>query len=249
MTLDSSFTGIRAGKPRSGFFLLSVFALGFAGTACGTPPTPVPPPQVKPVAAPPPATIAPPTTPAPPGASAAPAPAAETPAVATPPEPPADEGPTRSQKPIEIMTARDAAFLIDYANSDTKERAHTACAREVDSDRAHSCEEKARDAFQGDVLRFKRLPDDKKDWEKKVELVIYKRNGSALREVSVGTVELSEEGADGVRVKLGRQKGSRPLWRGQASALVKAPNDYTLEFDDPEYGHLRYDAKIGLVTD
>jgi hypothetical protein len=111
------------------------------------------------------------------------------------------------------------------------------------------CEEKARDSFQGDVIRFKRGPDDKKDWAKTVQLVIYKRNGSALHEVSVGTVELNEEGADGVRVKLGRQKGARPLWRGQSSALIKAPNDYSIEFDDPEYGHLRYDAKIGLVTE
>jgi hypothetical protein len=162
--------------------------------------------------------------------------------------PPAEEGPSRSQKPIEIMTARDAAFLIDYANSDAKERAQTTCAKQLDAEKVQACEEKARDAFQGDVIRFKRAPDDKKDWDKKVELVIYKRSGSALREVSVGTVELSEEGPDGVRVKLGKQKGSRPLWRGQSSVVVKAPNDYSIEFDDPEYGHLRYDAKIGLVT-
>ncbi|HSU38438.1 MAG TPA: hypothetical protein VLJ38_02690 [Polyangiaceae bacterium] len=165
------------------------------------------------------------------------------------PPPPADEGPSRSQKPLDIMTARDAAFLIDYANSDVKARAQAACAKELDAERNRACEEKARDAFQGDVIRFKRGPDDKKDWAKTVSLVIYKRNGSALREVSVGTVELSEEGADGVRVKLGKQKGARPLWRGQSSALIKAPNDYSIEFDDPEYGHLRYDAKIGLVTD
>ena len=184
-------------------------------------------------------------------ASAAPSPSADaTPASPTlPVPPPSDEGPARSQKPLDIMTARDAAFLIDYANSDVKERAQAACAKEGDAERSHACEEKARDAFQGDVIRFKRGADDKKDWAKTVALVIYKRSGSALREVSVGTVELSEEGADGVRVKLGKQKGARPLWRGQSSVVVKAPNDYSIEFDDPEYGHLRYDAKIGLVTD
>ena len=91
--------------------------------------------------------------------------------------------------------------------------------------------------------------DDKKDWEKSVQLLVYKRSGSALREVSVGMVELVAEGDDAVRVKLGKQKGARPLWRGQSTALIKAPNDYSIEFDDPEYGHLRYDAKIGLVTE
>jgi len=144
------------------------------------------------------------------------------------------------------MTARDAAFLIDYANSDVKARAVESCAKDKDP---HLCEEKARDSFQADVIRFKREPDNKKDWEKKVQLLIYKRYGSALREVSVGMVQLAEEGEDGVRVTLGKQKGARPLWRGQPSAVIKAPNDYSIEVTDPEYGHLRYDAKIGLITE
>jgi hypothetical protein len=223
--------------------------LGATLVACGSPPSAAAP-ALQPVASPAPAPSAPPavTTPAP-VASEAPAPAPEPVATAPAAPPPADDGPTRSQKPIEIMTARDAAFLIDYANSDAGERAKGVCAKELDADKVRGCEEKARDSFQGDVIRFKRGPDDKKDWAKTVQLVVYKRNGSALREVSVGTVELNEEGADGVRVKLGRQKGARPLWRGQSSALIKAPNDYSIEFDDPEYGHLRYDAKIGLVTE
>lgn len=147
------------------------------------------------------------------------------------------------------MTARDAAFLIDYANSEAKQRAAESCGKDKDPERARACEDKARESFQGDVIRFKRGPDDKKDWEKSVQLLIYKRNGSALREVSVGTVELVAESDDAVRVKLGKQKGARPLWRGESTVLIKAPNDYSIEFDDPEYGHLRYDAKIGLVTD
>jgi hypothetical protein len=225
------------------------FALVSVLAACGTRP-PTPRPSLSSMSTPAVASISPPS---PTATVATPAPTASTeaaPASTAPPAPaPADEGPSRSQKPLDIMTARDAAFLIDYANSDVKARAQAACGKEGDAERAHACEEKARDAFQGDVIRFKRGPDDKKDWAKTVSLVIYKRNGSALREVSVGSVELGEEGADGVRVKLGRQKGARPLWRGQTSVLITAPNDYSIEFDDPDYGHLRYDAKIGLVTD
>jgi hypothetical protein len=183
--------------------------------------------------------------------SAAPAaPAAPPPPVGPSPEPAADTGPKRSQQPIEMLTARDAAFLVDYANSEAKERAKDSCNKtQKDPDKIGACLEKAREAFQPDVIRFKRDHDNKNDWEKKIQFVIYKRSGSTLREVSTGMVELAPEGDDGVRVKLGKQKGSRPLWRGQPSGLIKAPNDYSIELDDPENGHLRYDAKIGLVTD
>jgi len=214
--------------------------------ACGSPPPAEAPaaPSAAPVAPAP-----PPVASAPPPATAAPPPVAPAPPPTPAPAAADDNGPGRSQKAIDIMTARDAAFLIDYANSDAKQRAAESCGKDKDPERAHACEEKARDAFQGDVIRFKRGPDDKKDWEKSVQLLVYKRSGSALREVSVGMVELVAEGDDAVRVKLGKQKGARPLWRGQSTALIKAPNDYSIEFDDPEYGHLRYDAKIGLVTE
>jgi len=150
-----------------------------------------------------------------------------------------------------MITAADAAFLVDYASSDVKQRAKDACDREAKGDPAKlgACLEKARDAFQPDVIRFKRDHDNKRDWEKSVKLQIYKRNGSALREVAVGTVQLAEDGEDGVKVTIGKLKGARPLFRGQTTAVIKAPNEYSIELDDPDYGKLRYDAKIGLVTD
>jgi hypothetical protein len=50
-------------------------------------------------------------------------------------------------------------------------------------------------------------------------------------------------------VKLtGKQKGTRPLFRGKNEIVISVPNEYSLEFDDPEFGRLRYDAKIGLIT-
>ena len=150
-----------------------------------------------------------------------------------------------------MITARDAAFLIDYANSDPKQRATEACDREAKGDPAKvgACLEKARDAFQADVIRWKRDQDNKKDWEKKVQLLIYKRYGSSLREVAVGTVQLAEDGTDSVKMTVGKLKGARPLFRNQSNVVIKSPNEYSIEIDDPDYGHLRYDAKIGLVTD
>jgi hypothetical protein len=144
-----------------------------------------------------------------------------------------------------MITARDAAFLIDYANSAPKEAAQAACEKEAkgDPEKMGACLTKAREAFQPDVLRFRT------DSETQTSLLVYKRAGSTLRELSIATVTLSEDG-DAVRVKFGgRSKGARPIWRGRPEGTLRVPNDYSLEIDDPELGRLRYDAKIGLVTD
>jgi hypothetical protein len=171
-------------------------------------------------------------------------PVAETPAPATnaPSEP---VEPKRAQRPIDMLTSRDAAFLVDYANSDAKVKAQGICEKEAkgDAEKQGACLTKARDKFTSDVLRFRR------DSESVVSLLVYKRTGSTLRELWIGVVELSEPSSDSVNVKLtGRQKGTRPLWRGKNEVVISVPNEYSIEFDDPEFGHLRYDAKIGLVN-
>jgi hypothetical protein len=186
----------------------------------------------------------PPKAPEPPADAGVAEPVAETPAPATsaPPEP---VEPKRAQKAVDLLTSRDTAFLVDYTNSDAKLKAQGICEKEAkgDAEKQGVCLTKARDKFTPDVLRFRR------DSETVVSLLVYKRTGSALRELWIGVVELSEPSSDSVKVKLtGRQKGTRPLWRGRNEVVISVPNEYSIEFDDPEFGHLRYDAKIGLVT-
>jgi hypothetical protein len=214
--------------------------------ACASPPPPVPPPQRPPL--PPP--VASEAAPAP--AVAVPVEPAPTPpldsrpadTVAPPAAPAADDGPGRSQKPLDILTARDAAFQIDYANSEAKTKAAERCEKEAkgDAEKQGACIAKARDAFMADVLRFK------KESETRTLFVVYKRAGSVLREVSTGPVTLEEQG-ETVKLKFLSTKGARPLWTGAKEASIKVPNDYSIELDDPTHGHLRYDAKIGLVTE
>ena len=225
-----------------GALIALVVALPFA---CSKQPT------TSPLASPSPApaassAVAPPVASTAPAPVAAPAPAPE-PAPSASASPPAEASTElgRSQKPIDMLTARDAAFLIDYANSAPKEAAQAACEKEAkgEPEKMGACLTKAREQFQPDVLRFR------KDSEKQTSLLVYKRVGSTLREVSIAVVELSEDG-DAVRVKFtGRYKGARPIWRNKPEGTLRVPNDYSLEIDDPELGHLRYDAKIGLVTE
>ncbi|HEX6272318.1 MAG TPA: hypothetical protein VFZ53_04740 [Polyangiaceae bacterium] len=229
--------------------LLSILgATGVAG-GCGSPPAPEPtsaPAQTLPLP-PPTAEAPPPSEPSPTPDAGAAAPVEDAPLIAPSAPAPAPEPaePKRSQSPVNLVTARDAAFLVDYANSDAKKKAHAACETESkgEADKQGACLTKARDKFMPDVLRFR------KDSETKTSLVVYKRTGSTLRELWTGNVELSEPSPSSLKVKLvGSGKGTRPLWLGKSEVVIDVPNEYSLEFDDPTLGHLRYDAKIGLIT-
>ena len=143
-----------------------------------------------------------------------------------------------------MLTAREVAFLVDYANSPVRQAAEAECDKESKGDPAlkGTCLEKARDKFLPDVLRFK------KDEQGKLSFVVYKRAGSSLREVYLSSIEFADEGTDSVRVKLtGREKGTRPLFKSGKN-VVQVPNDYSIEIEDPQFGKLTYNAKIGLVA-
>jgi hypothetical protein len=132
--------------------------------------------------------------------------------------------------------------LIDYANSGAKAKAQAKCEPKKEDPAAKAaCMDKARAAFLADVLVFK---SDKKGHE---TLTIYKRSDSNLKEVFVAPVSLKEQGDNTVQVKFKGGSGPRPLLKNSNSPTIKMPNDYTIEIDDPEYGTLRYEAKIGLV--
>jgi hypothetical protein len=227
--------------PRGSSFGFVLVALAFG--ACGGAPAPQPvSTEPKPAAVE--TKLPPPVEPSPPADAGTPD-AGEPPPAAAPTAAPEPEKPTRTQKPIAMLTARDAAFLVDYANSAAKQKAQAACETESkgDAEKQGACLTKAREKFQPDVLRFRR------DSETKTSLIVYKRNGATLKEIWIGGVELSEPSDDTVKVKfVGSQKGARPLWRGKAEVTISVPNEYSIEVDDSEHGKLRYDAKIGLVT-
>lgn len=137
--------------------------------------------------------------------------------------------------------------MVDYANSGARERAQADCDKEANDDPAvkGKCLEKAREKFTPDVLRF-----NKKDSQGHWQLAIYRRQGSRLDEVYIGSIEFSDEKPDSIRLKFtGREKGVRPLFRGQSVAQINVPNEYSIEIEDPVFGRLTYSAKIGLVSE
>lgn len=206
--------------------------------------------------------------------------------------------------PIDVMTGRETAYLIDYANSGAIAAATTACAdkakkveaaawsalaekaaKEVreakpkpppkdgdakqadsakseDSDPAieaaeaeeaaiaekveavkTECLRESREKFEADVLRFRR------DGLGHIKLVIYRRNGSSLKELYVANVELDDSSGNKVKVEIKETgSGKRPIMRDRSKFELVLPNEYSLEFEDPQFGRLPYIAKVGLVA-
>ncbi len=208
-----------------------------------------------------PARTEPPSTPAPTPVAATPeeAPdggAPEAPSEASQPEsapPPSEPSPQNeepepapklSRTPINILTARDVAFMIDYGSSGAKALAEQSCEPKAADPAARAeCMTKARDAFAADVLVFKQ-----EEGGGRTTLTIFKRKGSTLSQVLVAGIGFQDETDHSVKIVFkGGEKGVRALFRNAGSAVISLPNEYSIEIDDPTYGKLRYDAKVGLM--
>jgi hypothetical protein len=147
---------------------------------------------------------------------------------------------------VAVLTATTVSFLVDYNNSEARKFAEATCAKDAkaaEPEAKAACRQKARDKFLPDVLVFQ------KDARKNCTLIIYKRMGATLNEVSITAIEFADETSNSVRVKLKKDThGQRPLFKGQTSAVLSVPNDYTLAIDDNELGKLTYEAKVGLIN-
>lgn len=221
--------------------------LNVGAWACSSAPAPSPVEPVAPVAV---ARVSPPEP------SPAPAPPASSvttddnspPVASAQPEPPAaaaaDIEPAKpARSPIDILTSPDTAFLINYAGSAPIETARQTCTEKSAGDPAvqAKCLSDARDAFKADVIRFRK---DGSHWS----WTVYKRAGNRLDEVTSGRVTLTETAPGSVNVKFVTDKGLRPLLKNKREAQITVPNDYSFEIEDPDWGKLLYEAKIGLVA-
>ncbi|MFC1641279.1 hypothetical protein ACFL5O_01130 [Myxococcota bacterium] len=167
-------------------------------------------------------------------------------AAALPPEA-GDESipPAPPRSPKEVLTQPNIAFLIDYANSAPHKTATATCHAKSDGDpqAQATCLQEARSHFKADVWRLGKARAGR--WK----LTIYRRTGTQLAEIYVGSVQLADESENTVRITFGAGKGARPVLAGGSSAVVGVPDDHSLRLDDPTFGLLIYRAKMGLVGD
>ncbi|MBI5533136.1 MAG: hypothetical protein HY898_10495 [Deltaproteobacteria bacterium] len=211
---------------------MGVFAVILAAAACGGPP---------------------PAAPTPPVASAKPAPPAAPPASASAePEPPkvenkmgtpsADDAMKPTQKPRDIVTMADALFLLAFENSEVGKAAEKKCnASGGNPDAVAACMATARDKIQVNAIRFK--PDAAKNWwwtsmqKKGNSLVILHRVMFDFGDETDRTIVIKPKGGD---------QGMAKWVNVPREVKIEAVNDYTIAIQDPQFGKLLYEAKLGL---
>lgn len=158
---------------------------------------------------------------------------------------PADTGSDSagSRSMTDTITAPTIAYMINYNESDPKSASDAACTKKSGDDpRAHAkCMEKERGEFLADVLVFAK--DDKGFvW------TVFRRAGATLKEVSKSRIDFADDKPTSVSIKIKSDKGHRVLFVGKKDVTLSAPSDATVELQDPKYGKLVYDARIGLVN-
>ena len=148
----------------------------------------------------------------------------------------------REAKPAQPASTEAHPKADDSAKAyEDAEAAEEARAEKVEAVRAE-CKKQAREKFEADVLRFRRDGSH-------IQLVISRRIGSAVKELSVTNVELKQTSGDTVRVEIKEAGlGQRPIMKDRSSFDVKIPNGYSIELEDARFGKLPYIAKVGFVA-
>jgi hypothetical protein len=152
----------------------------------------------------------------------------------------------RESNPAKIASAEEPAKANDKTKAaeaaEAAEAEEAARSEKIEAVR-EECMKQAREKFEADVLRFRR------NGPGQIQLVISRRNGSAVKELSVTNVELKQTSGDTVRVEIkDAGLGQRPIMKDRSSFDVKIPNGYSIELEDARFGKLRYIAKVGFVA-
>ena len=88
----------------------------------------------------------------------------------------------------------------------------------------------------------------KKDKNDKVTFIVHRRSGSTLVRLHQSDVQLTQKSENTVSVEItDADKNPRVLFYLKKKFDVLVPNDYSIEFDEPRFGKLIYEAKVGLV--
>ena len=132
--------------------------------------------------------------------------------------------------------------MLNYNGSPAKEKVTAACTAKAHDDPAAlaACVEKERGKLVSDVLVFEKN-------EKGTMWRIYKRTGNNLVEVSVAQVEVGADTPEKVEMKIKSESGPRQLFAGKKQIVILSDSDSSVALDDPQFGKLVYEARVGLV--
>jgi hypothetical protein len=176
-----------------------------------------------------------------------PAPAAE---AAPPPPPPKEEEPPPPEAPKgpsvqDQLATPDKAWVLNFQSSALYDKAAEQCdekLKEKPQERA-KCISKARDGIIADAFEFTKDDAGRDVW------VVYRTKSSRLIKIYTVPVEFGEQKGDTLQIKkAGKATGTPPLFAEASTFDVKLTSEYSLEFEEPKFGRLAYDARLGFIT-
>jgi hypothetical protein len=154
-------------------------------------------------------------------------------------ETPADPVITRTV--ADRVFAPRIAYMVNYPVSGAKDVADHKCSVKFPAPEAKAaCMEKERGKFSADVLVFEKSDEGQ-------SVIIYKRSGNALQQMSKSKVVLADDTTEKLSIKVDSDHGWRPLFAGKKAFDVRFRDEYSIVLDEPQYGPLVYDARIGLI--
>ncbi len=149
-----------------------------------------------------------------------------------------------SRPPIELLTNSNATYMLNFNESEVGKVAKEEC-ESAGGDRGEisACLQKARSKVPIESLRF--VKKGAEYWW--ITLNRYKGN---LLKWHVIQFQVGEEKSDWVALRpIGKDKGIAPMARIPRKLEIDLPNDFSIVLNDPEFGRLTFDAKIGLFED
>ncbi len=151
-------------------------------------------------------------------------------------------GPKPTRTPMDILTAPDVIFMFSFNQSDVKEQAEKQCdAQAKDNPKKRAdCMTKAKQKIDVDGIAFKQ---EKGKWY----WLTVKRKGKTLINVHKLPVDFTKEDEHSIVLKpTGRDEGRSP-GSAPGETKVEVPNEYEIVIQDPKFGKMVYEAKIGLT--
>jgi hypothetical protein len=159
-------------------------------------------------------------------------------------KPAESSGPEVKRTAKDIITAPEVTFMFNFNDSEPKEKAEKSCTAQSgeDAKKMALCMKKESGKFQADGMQFKKDKDGEWSW------VTLRRKGSAITILHSVHIDFGDDSATSVVIKpKGKDTGKQP---GKMPGEVKidVPNEFEIALQDPTYGRMVYEAKIGIMS-
>jgi hypothetical protein len=161
------------------------------------------------------------------------------------PEPPrpTDDTAKPTGKAREVVTAPDTLFLLAFESCDVGKAAAKKCAEKSGNDpkAERACVEAAREKIAVNAMGFKQDA-AKKWWWRSMH-----KKGKTLSPLHKVMFTFGEETDQMVVIMpVGSDQAMGTGAKVPREVKIEVPNDYTIAIEDPQFGKLFYEAKIGL---